>query len=213
MRVRLLAVAALLVLVSTTAPARADFVNIYVGYLNNLTGPPIPADIPTPFDPDATTTLISSGGVATPHDGGVIRFENVSGVPVTIDPGLNVTTEFAFFMVWDPFLPFVLLPGENLVLAETVNFNFDTSDFGLGIDPIVDGSVSGIPFTFVDLARILLGHEEGFGDGGSDETTPYGLLGRVRVIPEPSTALMAACCLAPVIVIRIARHRRRRRHL
>ncbi len=155
-------------------------VNVFAGYLNNLTGAPNPADIPTPFDPDATTTLISSGGSATAHDTGVIRFENLCGGSVTIDPGLRVVTEFGSFQIWDGLpngLPIILGPGANLVLAETANFNFDSSDFGLGINPVVSGSVNGIPFSFTDTARILLGHEEA---ATSLETTPYGLLGSVR---------------------------------
>src|SRR5262249_9299090 len=49
---------------------------VYVGYLDNVQGTQNPADIPTPFDPDTQTILISTGGIATPHDTGVIRFEN-----------------------------------------------------------------------------------------------------------------------------------------
>src|SRR5262249_2208615 len=63
---------------------------VHVGYLNNLSGPPNPADIPIPFDSYATTMLISSGGVDTRHDTGVIRFENRTSSRVTIDRGLKV---------------------------------------------------------------------------------------------------------------------------
>jgi len=137
-------------------------------------------DVPTPFDPDAQTILISTGGVATPHDTGVIRFENRTEVPVIIDPGLQVTTEQGVFRLWDSFLPITLAPGQNLVLAETENFNFDTSDFGLAIDPVVSGSVNGRAFSFTDTARVLLGREDA-GSRGLNETTPYQVLGRIEV--------------------------------
>ncbi len=165
-------------------------VNVYAGYLNNLSGAPNPADIPTPFDADATTILIASGGVNTAHDTGVIRFENLCPTPMTIDPGLKVTTQGASFQIWDSSLPLILAPGMNLVLAETANFNFDSSDFGLGSDPVVSGSIGGTAFSFVDTARILLGHEEA---ANTPETTPYGLLGRVECVPEPSSIVLLSC--------------------
>jgi hypothetical protein len=122
--------------------------------------------------------LISSGGVDTLHDTGVLRFENRTDGPVIIDPGLQVTTEQGVFQLWDSFLPITLAPGQNLILAETENFNFDTSDSGLGSDPVVSGSVNGRAFSFTDTARVLLGREEA-GANNVNETTPYQILGRI----------------------------------
>jgi len=176
----------------------APEVIVYAGYLDNERGTPNPADTPTPFDPDAHTRLISTGGIASPHDTGVIRFENRTDGPVTIDPGLRVTTAGGVgacppipcvVQLWDSVLPITLAPGQNLVLAETVNFNFDTSDFGLAIRPVVSGSVNGRAFSFTDTTRVLLGRE----DSGSmvparNETTPYQELGRIAV-QLPGTAV------------------------
>src|SRR5262249_30644390 len=102
-------------------------IRVHVGYLNNLSGQPAPGVTPTPFNPDATTILISSGDVTSPHDTGVIRFENVSNAPVTIDH-VTVVTEGngppeecpsnGFFAIWDNELPQTLAVGQNLVLAE-----------------------------------------------------------------------------------------------
>jgi hypothetical protein len=161
--------------ISNPCPGSKSII-VYVGYLNNLTGSPNPADIPTPFDPDATTTLISSGGVDTRHDTGVIRFENRTDGSVTIDRGLNTTTGQGFFQIWDKSLPIVLAPGQNLVLAETENFNFDTSNFGLGSDPVVGLSVNGNAFKFTDSRRVLLGHEDAI---DTPETTAYQEVGRI----------------------------------
>jgi subtilisin family serine protease len=61
----------------------APEVIVYVGYLDNMHGAQNPVDIPTPFDPDETI-LLSTGGVATRHDTGVIRFENRTEDPVII---------------------------------------------------------------------------------------------------------------------------------
>jgi hypothetical protein len=170
------------------APAAADVI-VYAGYLNNLSAFN-PADVPTPFDPSATTTLIASGGSSTPHDTGVVRFQNTGAKAVSIDLGVKVTFQNGSFQPWDASLPFTLNPGSNLVLAETVNFNFDSSEFGLGSDPVVAGDVSGNAFSFVDTARILLGREDAI---NGEETTPYGVLGRIAInddggsVPEPGT--------------------------
>lgn len=185
-----LAVLTLILLGSLPQSASAD-VKVYVGYLNNLGGAPAPGDIPTPFDADASTILISSGGSATDHDTGVIRFLNDCDQSVTINVGLNVKTSGGFFQIWDGSLSLVLAPGMNLVLAETVNFNFDSSDFGLGSNPIVSGSINGMAFSFEDVDRVLLGHEEGGGFGGPAETTPYHLIGAVAC-PEADTLTLFA---------------------
>jgi hypothetical protein len=156
----------------------APEVIVYVGYLDNVQVAQNPVDIPTPFDPDETI-LISTGGVSNTHDTGVIRFENRTGVPVIIDPGLQVTTEHGVFQLWDSFLPITLAPGENLVLAETANFNFDAGGFGLALDPVVSGSVNGQAFAFTDTARVLLGREDSSARG-LNATTPYQVLGRIE---------------------------------
>jgi subtilisin family serine protease len=161
-----------------TLVSAAPGVIVYVGYLDNVHGTQNPVDIPTPFDPDAQTILISTGGVDTLHDTGVIRFENRTEVPVIIDSGLQVICAQGIFQLWDSFLPITLAPGQNLVLAETTNANFETSSCGLALDPVVSGSVNGRAFTFTDTARVLLGCEDGSARD-LNETTPYQVLGRI----------------------------------
>ena len=199
--VRLLAAAALAAVTALPASA-ASVVNVYVGYLNNIGGAPNPADIPTPFDPSATTTLISSGDSTTSHDTGVIRFENSSSVSVTIGPFVAAFANNVLYQPWGLLAPFVLAPGANLVLAETANFNFDTSDFpGLAV-PMVFGAINGSAFGFNDAHRVLYGHEEAGGLGGLAETTPYSLIGSVQVpVPVPGAALLFGSALAGLAAI------------
>jgi subtilisin family serine protease len=162
----------------TTLMSVTSEVIVYTGYLDTLRGDWNPAEMPTPFDPDANTILLSTGGVDTLHDTGVLRFENRTDGPVIIESGLQVTTKQGGLQLWDSFLPITLAPGQNLVLAETENFNFDTSDFGSGSDPVVSGSVNGRGFSFTDTVRVLLGHKEA-GANNVNKTTPYQILGRI----------------------------------
>jgi hypothetical protein len=175
-----------ILLIAFMHPAKAQVV-LSVGYLNNLNGLPAPEAIPSPFDPDAATILISNGGTTSTHDTGVIRLENQNEFPVTIDRGLRVTTDARdaqsrapLFQIWDDFLPIVLSPGQSLIFAETANFNFDTSDvaeFTIDNPPVISGSVSAARFSFTDRGFILLGN----GDASSPaETTPYQRLGEIR---------------------------------
>ena len=188
--------AVLLAAFSTSALAN---VIVYAGYLNNLSAV-FPADVPTPFDPSATTTLISSGGSTTSHDTGVIRFHNDGTSACIIDLGVKVTVQSATFQLWDSSLPFSLAGGSDLVLAETANFNFDSSDFGLGSNPIVTGSVNGVSFSFVDTGGILLGKKEA---GNGAETTPYGVIGVIsKAIPNPGTLPLMLSALLGIPLLR-----------
>ena len=185
----------------TALPASAaSVVNVSVGYLNNLTGAPNPADIPTPFDPSATTTLISSGGSTTNHDTGVIRFENLSSVSVTIGPFVAAFVGNTLYNPWGLLAPFVLAPGANLVLAETANYNFDSSDPLVPGVPMVFGAINGSAFGFNDVHRVLYGHEDAL---GSLETTPYSLIGSVQVaaVPVPGAVLLFGSALAGLAAV------------
>jgi hypothetical protein len=197
-------------------------VDVYLGYLNNL-GLAIPPavippgaidpslfreqllsrdDFPIPFDPDTlgNTTLISSGPSNTPHDTGVIRFVNNGffAVDIHLDE-LSVETELFSFSPWADLRVKTVTLGvqKNLVLAETENFNFDTSDAGRNIAPIVRGRIStgyteDLPFNITDSARVLLGkgtppHEI----NGPPETTGYHRVATLRPQLPANTPLLA----------------------
>jgi hypothetical protein len=157
-------------------------VSVWVGYLNNLTGQPDQNPLVTPPMQDLNTTLISSGPATTPHDTGLVRFDNDGIFPVAIDQ-VTVKTERGVFRIWDNQLPVRVEPGKSVVLGETENFNFDSSDFGLGSDPVVSGTVLTLSsladdkqFTFTDTRRVLLGHND---ITNTFETTPFTFLGDV----------------------------------
>jgi hypothetical protein len=137
------------------------------------------------------------------HDTGVIRFLNYGSLPVTINKGLRVTTGAGTgglgvgctFEIWDDRLPFILQPDQMIVFSDTFTqsappneacsfvsaggliFNFDTSDFGTGVHPVVHVSLTA-PFTqdqnfnfdYVDTQDGLLGHKDA---ASANETTDY----------------------------------------
>jgi hypothetical protein len=178
-----------MILLGGFMPSASAQVKVFVGYLDNVHGAFDPDELPLPFE-DAAHMIIS-GGITTPgHDTGVIRFENISDASVSIDlvrvvtegedqPGLPpVICAARIFRIWDEFLPVTLAPGEDLVLAatETEPPNFDSSDCGLRLDPVVIFKITGGPqFTCVDQSRVLLGREDA-GQRGQNETTQYQML-------------------------------------
>jgi hypothetical protein len=207
-----------------SAVARAD-VEVYVGYLNTgnvdyqpPSGSPYSfpggANVPFPFDNSSTNTLL---GVTTGiHGTGVVMFNNTGNGPVTIGPGFNVQANNMTYQLWDstppavPSLPFTLQAGHTLVIAETSNFDFDTghSHPNTSPNPVVSGTINGIPFSFVDTNRILYGNNGAEVDFSEPfepwkASTPFSQIGTVYIcdpehekVPEPgSLALMGVVAL------------------
>ena len=195
--VRLLAVAALatvMALPATASTVVSSAVNVYVGYFNNIGGEPSAADIPTPFDNDATTTLLGLGPSSADNDTGVIRFENTSSQNVTIGRFLLAVAGDVAYQPWGQLDPFVLAPGHNLVLSASFNYNFDSSDSITSEVPHVFGTINGRGFAFDDNGRVLYGREDAV---NALETTPYSLIGSVQVpVPVPGAALLFGSALA-----------------
>ena len=106
----------------------------------------------------------------------------MSSVSVTIGPFVAAFVGNTLYQPWGLLAPLILAPGQNLVLAETTNFNFDSSDPVLAANPMVFGAVNNMAFGFTDVRRVLYGHEDA---GNSTETTPYNLIGSVQVVPVP----------------------------
>jgi hypothetical protein len=201
--------------------ARAD-VNVSVGFLNTgdpnygapppAYAPPGGSQVPFPFDNSPTNTLLSIWNSTQPHATGVLLFQNTGPAAVTIDSGLHVQIGNTTYQVWDsplpsyitnfnpsiPSLPFTLAAGHSLVVAETWNFNFDTGETHPNTNPIIAGSINGVPFSFEDSNRVLYGHEGAETDYTQawKATTPYSFLGTAAV-PEPGTlALVSVVALA-----------------
>jgi hypothetical protein len=131
-------------------------VDVYVGYLNNISGPPSSENTPIPFAKSSSNTLLAPDQIASLnalHDTGVIMFMNSGGRFVDINlesvcaivlrngnqvclaPPINGTTGPTWSQI-NGSSSFRLEQGNSLVLAETGNtlsgqqqdFDFDTSN-------------------------------------------------------------------------------------
>jgi hypothetical protein len=137
MRVRLgaaLVLGCAVIMASGAGTARAaPIIGVQVGYADSLRPNGF---FPNPWQGSPNTVFIGNDQGAG-FDAGAIRIDNLTGAPITINdvtavirPSSNpgATT----FDLWGSN---VLLPGQTLILTETANDNFDTSDQG-AITPV-----------------------------------------------------------------------------
>jgi PEP-CTERM motif-containing protein len=123
MRTRLvfLAVMAVLVLTATEAFAAPTY-SVFVGYADSLRASGF---FPTPWDGSAGVTFIGQnllGGLDT----GAIRIDNTSAVPITVNDISYHQSSGTTYDLWGA--PGVLAPGATLIVDQTSQFNFDSSD-------------------------------------------------------------------------------------
>jgi PEP-CTERM motif len=117
MKVRALALVVLLTLVAL--PAMADY-QVYVGYADSLRASGF---FPSPWFGSPNTIFIGNTGAGL--DSGAIRIVNSGATILTINSIDYHQSSGADFNLWPPT---VLLPGQQLIVDQTVFYNFDSSD-------------------------------------------------------------------------------------
>jgi len=158
MKLRLIACFALLGLIAL--PAFADDYTVSVGYADGLRGPGF---FPNPWNGDPGVVFVggSPGGA---FDAGAIMITNTSGGSITIN---DISVNIGGVVTGSLWGSNVLLAGQSLVVTQTTDFNFDTSDSGFGnvnlgcgvnngIIPVVTVTENGgTPQSFNDSGQVL----------------------------------------------------------
>jgi hypothetical protein len=196
------AAASLVAAVAQPTTASAG-VSVYVGYSDGLRGPGF---FPNPWKGDPGVTFQGSDA---PYDAGAILLWNTGGTGVTVntvDVSINGT---AMPQIWS--FPVSLGAGDMLILTQTTQYNFDTSDIhyitspGVPVTdclitcPTVGISLDGNPLVvYNDSAHTLdtLGYDYAY--NGANESFNWRLIGTcsgpgcggVVGTPEPSTWAM-----------------------
>ena len=141
---------------------------VFVGYADDVRASP---SFPVPWQGSPNTTFIGNG---PSFDAGGIRLDNNSDSPIVINdvfvtvPGWTTSDRFDSHGngIADLWGSFTIAPHSTVILTQTGEFNFDTSDFGLrGCgDTIPDGqapfpavqiTINGVPTTFNDTGHVL----------------------------------------------------------
>lgn len=208
--------AALLALVPTVASAGAY--DVYVGYSDGLRGAGF---FPNPWSGDPGVTFEGSG---PPYDAGAIMIRNTSGASLTVNGILVSINGTPVAPPWT--FPVTLASGGTLIVTQTTQYDFDTSD----IHPITPNGVpvtdclvtcptvtvdTGIAQLFKDSTHTLdtLGYDFAF--NGSNESFNWRLIGScagpgcggpIPAIPEPETYAMM---LAGLGLLRLVARRRK----
>ena len=150
--------AAIVLVPGSPAIARSNVhaMKVFVSYADDLRGGP---SLPSPWEGDPGVHFIGSGAQ---FDAGAIRIVDPSRQPLTIDD-VSVDIGSAHYDLWGPY-PIVVDGKSSLVLTQTTEFDFDTSEPGVATcDPtgdiplvhIVVGSRNPKTRTFADAGQVL----------------------------------------------------------
>jgi hypothetical protein len=142
---------------TSAAPPQSP-VSVYVGYVDTLR--PGGTGLPSPWGGTQDVTLV--GG--DPFDGGALLFDNTTARDITLER-VAVYLGSVRFAIWSPNL--TVKAHSKLILTQTQQFNFDTSDQPItctptGAIPIVSWVIDGRQYSYLDKGRIL-------NDGGIDQ--------------------------------------------
>ncbi len=187
---KLRVVVCLAVMAVLAIPAFADSYTVQVGYSDGLRGPGF---FPSPWAGDANVVFVGSGA---PYDAGAIMITNTSGSVETIND-VSVNVNGNIFDLWGSN---VLQPGQMLILTQTTQYNFDTSDYSnspCGVNsgqiPTVTVTADGTPNTFSDTGQVLNTSGYDFACNGSNESfrwRPIGTVGGPAGTPEPASLVL-----------------------
>jgi RHS repeat-associated protein len=159
-----------------SAPVRTPFQSpgqiaglaVFVGYADDVRANP---NFPVPWKGAPNTTFIGNG---PSFDAGAIRLDNNSSTPILINdvfvtvPGWTTsnTNDAHGNGIADLWGSFTIAPNSTVILTQTNEFNFDTSDFGVrgcgdtlanGQAPVptVKITINGVATTFNDTGHVL----------------------------------------------------------
>lgn len=147
--------------------AKAGLIEVGVGYADGLRpNPGIP--FPSPWRGDPGVHFIGDLNAADAFDCGVICFMNTGTTNVVLDPGLKVDgfQNGNSYQLWDGIIGagVTIAPGEQAIVAQTIAYDFDTSDQTNGTQtnpdsahPVIHASFDGgtTTGTYVDSAQVL----------------------------------------------------------
>jgi len=120
MKRKLVFMAVLAMLVLATTGAFAGSYSVYVGYADSLRASGF---FPNPWAGSPNTTYIGS---ANPLDTGAIMIVNTGTTSLNVNDILYQQVGGASFDLWGS--PGALAPGARLIVAQTTQYNFDSSD-------------------------------------------------------------------------------------
>lgn len=155
-------------ILQASSPSAPAALAVFVGYADDVRPSP---SFPVPWQGSPNTTFIGAG---PSFDAGGIRLDNNSNSPIQIDdvfvtvPGWTTSNarDAQGNGIADLWGSFTIPPNSTVILTQTGEFNFDTSDFGLtgcgntipdgqSPFPTVKITINGVATTFNDTGHVL----------------------------------------------------------
>lgn len=191
---RLFVAALGLVTVSSSALASID---VYVGYADGVRAAGF---FPSPWSGDSGVTFF--GGSGGSYDAGAIMFVNTGATAA------NLTAfDVNGYSVWGGLIGagHSIGAGQKLILTQTADYNFDSSDYGWVAPPAVNYTLDGIGHTDMDTGLVLNTHGFDYAIIGNESFAwrLIGTNGNPSGTPAPAAGITMLLGLA-------ARARRRR---
>jgi hypothetical protein len=192
--------------------AHAQTFDVQVGYADNIRSSPF---FPLPWQGDPGVAAFLGSGPS--FDAGAIRIINTGATTLTLD-AFNVDSfgDGSNFNIWGGLLPQSFAPGTSLILTQTGEYNFDTSDdegSNPNALPVVHLNIDGTSQSFTDTAQVLstegTDHLGGNNLNESHQWRDIGTYGGQAAVPEPGAfAFLSGLGLTGAAFLR--RHRRTR---
>ena len=192
-------------------------ISVFVGYADDLRASPF---FPAPWFGSPGVIGI---GMASGVDSGAIRIDNTGTTGISIGDISVTINGTAMGDIWSASLPVSLAPGQSLIVDQTVQYNFDTSDIhpivacctvvppGTTPFPTVSITVDGTTTVFNDTGHVLDTGGFDFASIGNEsfQWRPIGTVGGQAGTPEPSSMVLLASGLIGVGVSKRRWFRRR----
>ena len=187
-----------------TLPVLANGLTIDVGYADNYRSNP---NFPNPWQGSSGVNFIgkSVGGL---FDSGALLFINSGTAPIDVsDVKVDGFTNGASYDLWGSF---IIPAGQDVILAQTNGYNFDTSDNGGGPNshPQVLVTIGGVQTAYVDSGHVLDTGGTDPGAHGQNESYQWRQIGTYGGPGAPEPGTMALCGLGLVGVAGWFRRRR-----
>ncbi len=189
----------------------AGSVDVYVGYADGIRASSN-SFFPNPWEGSAGVTFLGAG---TNYDSGAVMFVNNTAANITLDQGFHVDgfNNGADFQLWDGLIGAsgtVITPGHKLILTQTSDNNFDSSDqpiLGEGSKtndmPVIHAGFDGNAFnSYVDSKQVLNTGGFDLAQRGTNEALNWRLIGTTGIgnpggsVPEPGVVGLLASGIA-----------------
>ncbi len=200
--IRMTGLAAIVAAAALTLSQVAKAQEVQVGYADNIRPSPF---FPVPWDGGAGVQYFLGGSGSGQYDAGAVRIINTTANPILLTAAtVDGFGDGTSFNLWGGLIGagLSISPGMSLILTQTAEFNFDTSDYqgsNPAAIPVVHLTIDGTSYDLQDTAQVLntegTDHLAQAGENESHQWRDIGTFGGQSGVPEPGALAMLGSML------------------